>query len=510
MRGIIILIVFAALAVASSDPIKGFVLTSYAPGEYSSPKSSAAVQAMAATGIQAVEIMATWFVDNSVNSTRIYSSPSRSPTDADVLKAVADAHGKGLVVYLKPHIDCLDGVWRANIGTQYTSEEQWADFFSNYTSFVQHFVQLAKEGGVTGGFNVATELDGTWAREKEWRAIIAGVRSTLPGVPLWVGPNWEWERDPGYTFVKFWDALDYLAVDMYRPLSVHPDPTLNEAISAWEPVISNLSAFYEAQGGNKKFLFAEIGFASFREAAVAPQNCCVGPADYATQSILYESFFATVFTQAFFGGVFWWAWAATTDLPSPCSTNFDILGKPAQKVVEKYYKPPKLLSTPPSLIYSDGKLGTGYENWSWGARVNLSSSEHPYPNHSLSASVEIVDKYGALAIHSTQALDLSGFTSLQFDMLVTGNQSILNNAYALQASLCACWDCANNATCPPLPAVRLAPYSPTPCTMPLAWETGSFTLPLHDLLGASNVTKVGKLEIGGPISSFFIDNIKLV
>ena len=128
-----------------------------------------------------------------------------------------------------------------------------------------------------GGFwERARMVDPNWRwRESQWRAVITAVRVVLPGVPLWLGPNWSWRGSPGYEFVRFWDALDFLGVDMYAPLAAHPDPTLPVAIAGWAPLVASLSAFSSAHD-NKQFIFAEIGYASYADAAVDAPGCCTG------------------------------------------------------------------------------------------------------------------------------------------------------------------------------------------------------------------------------------------
>jgi hypothetical protein len=80
---------------------------------------------------------------------------------------------------------------------------------------------LANEANATY-FNVGTELDATERHETEWRSVIAEVRASLPNAKLWYGCNW-W---PNVTEVNFWDALDFIAVDAYFPLSTHINPTV--------------------------------------------------------------------------------------------------------------------------------------------------------------------------------------------------------------------------------------------------------------------------------------------
>ena len=488
--------------------------------------------------------MWTYYVANSVNATRIFAAPN-SPTDADVLHAVASARARGLAVAMKLQIDCEDGVWRANIGTLFTSEEQWADWFSNYTAAILHATDLARQAGAgaVSYFNVGTELDGTHHREAEWRALIAAVRAALPGVPLWLGPNWGWKGMPGYMLVPFWDALDYLGVDMYAPLASHADPTLAEAVAGWAPIVKNLSAFSAANGG-KRFIFAEIGYASFRDAAIDAPACCSGPPDPATQSTLYQSFFEAVWPQPWFAGVFWWAWPDNTPGGTPCSTGFDIFSKPAAAIVKAAYgavataaaeggvrglpvsRAPQpavnyaaasALAVAPHVVYENGQ--TACDDWSWGGQFSLASPVDPYPEHSFSAAADLTGAgeggWGGLCFRSASPIALAGFTNLEFD--IRANASAAANCFELQATICACDDCG---TCGiQLPGgVDLDEFAPAsaPCTVPSSWDGASqagahLVIPLAALLGGAPVstTPAARVSIGGHAPcDFAIDNLR--
>ena len=322
---------------------------------------------------------------SSVNATTVHATPN-TPTDAALRHAVASARAAGLQVAFKPHVDCLDGVWRANIGTHYTTTAQWAAWWQSYTAYMLRAAALARDVGGVVGFNVGTELDGTHSHEAEWRALIAQVRAVLPGVPLWLGPNWSWQGVPGYTLVKFFDALDFIGVDMYAPLSPTDNPTLEAAVAGWGPIVANLSAFVAAHG-NLGVVFAEIGYASYTHAATNAPGCCDGPPDPATQAILYESFFQAVWPQPWMAGVFWWAWPSDTPSGNPCGTSFDVWRKPAAVVLQRGYSSAgpsfvgsatvnvplvvhsSVVSTAPYVVYADGV--TTWSDWSYGASVNL-------------------------------------------------------------------------------------------------------------------------------------------
>ncbi len=502
---------------------EGFCYTAYAPGVYSQNSSAAALSLMAspAVGVRAVQIMATYYVANSVNSTAIFAG-GNSPTDADVVAAIRGALAAGLAPVLKPHIDCLDGVWRANIGTGFTSEAQWAAWFGNYTAFITHFAALAAAHGATAAFNVGTELDGTHHREADWRRVIAAVRGALPpSTPLWLGPNWEWQGAPGYALVPFWDALDFLGVDMYAPLASHADPTLEEAVAGWAPIVANLSAFSAARGG-KPFIFAEIGFASWQRAAVDAPGCCAGPPDPSTQAVLYASFFEAVYPQPWLAGVFWWAWDGGRTRAEPCATDFNVLGKPAQAVVAAHYARTARGGAAPApapaplVVYDGGAVPpTAWEDWSFSAAVNLRDAADPYPGHPLSASAVVARDFGALALHAALPVDASPFSALRFDVRASNASA----AFSLAVYLCFADDCSGAGSAGPHASIDAFAPASAPCTVPASWDAhpaaARVSIPLSDLLpsagGAPAGLRVHRLQVTGEAGAAFgLDNIAFV
>lgn len=489
---------------------EGFCYTTYSNGTFSTNASTAALSLMASpsVGVRSVEIMATYFVANSVNATLIRATGA-SPSDADVAAAIRDALSAGLTPILKPHVDCQDGVWRANIGTGFTSEAQWVDWFSNYTAFITHFAGLAAAHGATAAFNVGTELDGTHHREADWRRVIAAVRAVLPPpTALWLGPNWEWNSAPGYQLVNFWDALDFLGVDMYPPLSAHVDPSLEEAVAGWAPIVANLSAFSAAHGG-KQFIFAEIGFASWQRAAVDAPGCCAGPPDPATQAVLYASFFQAVYPQPFLAGVFWWAWDAGHTRGEPCATDFNVLGKPAQAVLRDHYAPARGGAAPLAVYDGAAQPPTAWEDWSYGASVNLLDAVDPYPGHPVSLGAAITANYGALALHTRQPLDASPFSALRFD-LRSGNASA---SFSIKVYLCFADDCGGAHAGPQASVDGYAPAAH--CVLPSTWNAqpgaARFAVPLADLLppgAGAQQQLVHRLQFTGDSgAAFALDNV---
>ena len=111
---------------------------------------------LATTGADWVSVIVTNYQDT-ITSTTIITTIN-TPTDADLVHAITQAHSLGLKVMLKPHVDLANDPihWRGDIGQGFT-ETQWATWFASYQSFIYHYAQLAQAYDVEQ-FCVGTEL----------------------------------------------------------------------------------------------------------------------------------------------------------------------------------------------------------------------------------------------------------------------------------------------------------------------------------------------------------------
>ena len=283
-----------------------------------------------------VGLLATWYMDLS-SSNGIAPDPADTPTDASLVQAIQDLHSMGLHVMLKPHVDVKDGTWRGAI--QPRDASVW---FANYDSFLRHYAGIAQANGVEL-LNVGTEL-ATMSDSRSlgaWTEILSHVRADYAG-PLTYGAN---ANAPGdeFTSVSFWNLLDYAGLDVYAPLTSHPDPTVAELTSAWSNNRNGddmLAAYRNWQAGHgKPVLFTEIGYRSLAGANSAPWDFGLsGPPDDLEQANCYEAALG-VFSQEskWLKGVFFWAWP--TSAPLPGDTDYTPRDKPAEAVLVKYFSP---------------------------------------------------------------------------------------------------------------------------------------------------------------------------
>jgi glycosyl hydrolase family 113 len=315
----------------------GIVHVSWWFDEYTYPDATDSRSDLAATGANWAAVLVTQYQDTA-NSIVIAPVAEKTPTDAALITAIQDLHGKGMKVMLKPHVDPWNGQWRGDINP--TDINAW---FASYTQFIVHYAQLAEELGVEA-YCMGTELrtiSGNANRDR-WIAVISAIRSVYSGV-LTYAANATFPADE-FTSVSFWDQLDIIGLDGYFTLTDQANPTLAQLIAAWrsnrfgENAVAAVQNFAESR--QKPVIFTEIGYKSTDGTNVEPWNFgLTGALDTAEQRDCYEAAF-TVWSQqsSWMKGFFWWAWP----VPAPASNNTDYnpRGKPAETVLRTWQEPP--------------------------------------------------------------------------------------------------------------------------------------------------------------------------
>jgi len=269
-----------------------------------------------------VSLVITYFQPN-VSSTSI--APNAQSLSLSALRtSIVQAKSLGLRVMLKPHVDLSNDAphWRGQIGQNFT-ESDWRQWFQSYSTYMASMATLARETQIDI-LNVGTELSATEFREKDWRAVIKLCRSLYPG-PLVYGTNHGDELS-----VNFWDALDYIGIDAYYPLSTVHYPKLPDLISSWGKLSTVLGPL--AQKWKKSILFTEVGYESLSGAAITPY-AGTGNLSITTQTNCYAAVYEALWTQSWFDGVFWWAWSSAVVDGGPKQYAYTVHNKPAAAVV---------------------------------------------------------------------------------------------------------------------------------------------------------------------------------
>ena len=245
-------------------------------------------------------------------------------TDHRVTRTFEAAKGLGLRTVLKPQL------WSGRLFTGDIVFETDADFeqwFRQYRRWMLHYARLAELYQVDL-LAIGTELDGVTQNEAAWRSLIADVRRIYSG-PITYAAHW----GPDFEQLPFWDALDYIGLNMYYPLAAPGEmpradsPRLKELVER----IGKIARKYD-----KPLLFTEVGFPSSARAAAEPWKEDDAALDLELQERCYEVIFEAFYRQPWFAGLYWWKWPSHGN-SVPYDGSYNPLGKPAADVLARWY-----------------------------------------------------------------------------------------------------------------------------------------------------------------------------
>ncbi|MFQ5676435.1 MAG: hypothetical protein ACE5G1_11100 [bacterium] len=290
-----------------------------------------------------------WIVQTPFGWQRKHDSPRlRIATDNRVMWGERDtgieittelAKKFGIKVILKPHIwlGSGGGKWRTDI--EMHNEEDWQSWFENYRKFIVYYATLAQRNDIEA-LCVGTELHQTAVkREQDWRRVISEVRKVYHG-KLTYAANWYKEFEE----IKFWDALDFIGIQAYFPLTKSSNPTLAELKKGWQPHLKSIEKL--SRKYNKPVIFTEIGYRSCADAGIRPWEWparysreIANPKDLQTQVNCYEAFFEAVWEKDWFAGAYFWKWFPKRRQTTSQNVDrrFTPQSKPAEKVIAKWY-----------------------------------------------------------------------------------------------------------------------------------------------------------------------------
>jgi len=328
---------------------KGMSLYPVPEAPYGSDACLQSLIQMKVTNIEWVAVIFTWN-QNNINSTTIFAPSGFS--EAGLNTTIKQALSLGLKVMLKPHIDPLDGHWRAWIG-YYFNATQWDAWFQSYTAFIVHFAALSEGLGVFQ-FSAGVEYISASAQTQQWLNIINKIRAVFNGNVTYAanwgnlyevfppGPGNELtERAVGgggeINWIQWLDVLDVIGCDAYFPLTNLEYPALYDLEQGWQVHIAdlqNISTYW-----NKNIIFTEIGYRSIPGTAIHPGWWNItAPANETQQLIAYESTFNVLLPQSWWQGIFWWSWSTNANCGGPTDTGYSPQNKPAQQLIYGVYQ----------------------------------------------------------------------------------------------------------------------------------------------------------------------------
>jgi hypothetical protein len=256
---------------------------------------------------------------------------SESHRGIRALARQADSLGMGVI--LKPHIwiggydEAQD---RSEIG--FETEGDWNRWESSYRRFLLVYTRLAEEIGADV-LVLGTELSSVATTRPQFFRSLADTARTVYDGKLTYAANWHDE----YRKIAFWDALDYVGVQAYFPLSTRPDPPLDTLQAHWRRHRRALAQVHRRT--DRPVLLTEIGYRSARTTAEAPWRWPEKeggvPADSSLQARCYRAFFSTMDRAPWFAGAIIWKWHPRTSRQRP--TDFTPQGKPAERVLYRWF-----------------------------------------------------------------------------------------------------------------------------------------------------------------------------
>ena len=311
-------------------------------GLYPSPNTDQSLTNLAATGANWISLVVRCGQETVVSTTISCESPATA-TDAELRRVVALAHSLGLRVMLKPQLDFSQepdsSRFRGHIGTPFTTEDQWQAWFASYRQFINRYAVFAQDAEVDL-LVVGVELGGTTHREQDWRHIIEDVRRLYTELITYASLSSTGEPPPHgeERRILWWDAVDYIGVDAYYPLTRKNDATVSELKEAWSQrghlsMLEDLSTRFQ-----KPIILTEFGYRSADGANKVPgayQN--EASLDLQEQADAYQAALEVLWGQPWLAGIFWWQWFANANIGGGNDDGFTPFGKPAEEILKRFY-----------------------------------------------------------------------------------------------------------------------------------------------------------------------------
>ena len=324
---------------ARSFKIQGYNYTGYGTDVYGTDTSKQQLTEIKQTGANAIAIIPEFYQDD-LHSNTLYRTDI-TPNDDDLIAGIKAAQARGLNVLLNPHIDTLDGQWRAYLDP--TDPQKW---FASYKAMEVHYARIAEKTGVAS-FSVGCELESMTVGKyrDEWLDIIKAVRDVYHGELTYASTTTE------AATLSFWDKLDTIGVDGYFSLAVaDKDPTVAELEYAWthpsrshsinrgldgKSPVEYLHDLAEKYG--KHVQFTECGFRAIDGDAIDPGDWSMdGAVDEQEQADLYKAMFNTFASQGggWFDGFYMWDWRADDFTEDK---DYHTKGRAAQTIIDQWY-----------------------------------------------------------------------------------------------------------------------------------------------------------------------------
>ena len=301
------------------DFIKGINFAPFAPrGVLSSPAALESLDCLLREMRPNTVILTPAGVQKNAQSETIDFTSESTMADEELLALIRRIHARNVRVILKPTVNCLDGTWRAHIhffDNDVPGEPQWGNWFSSYMAFQAHYARIAEREGCEM-FIPGCEMVMSERREKEWRMLIAGLRTVYSGPIAYNCDKYQEDQ------VRWWDCVDVIASSGYYPLD------------SWETQLDRIERVVRRY--DKPFFFAELGCMATQGSSLRPNDWTLaGGHAPQEQAAWYRAMFSSALKRDWVRGFAFWDWSAAA-FTKP-DRGYNLRGTPALSLIRQAY-----------------------------------------------------------------------------------------------------------------------------------------------------------------------------
>lgn len=233
-------------------------------------------------------------------------------------------------ILVKPQIWVWKGAFTGKI--KMNSDENWVALEDSYRAFILTYAAAAEKVNAEL-LCIGTELEEfVKNRPQYWRQLIQEIREVYKG-ELTYAANWD-----EFSRVPFWDALDYIGIDAYFPLSDNKTPTIAIYEQGWQPHKKQILALQKQY--QKPVLFTEFGYRSVDFSGKKPWDSkrVEGGVNLEAQTNALQAIHNQFWNEDWFAGGFIWKWFHSHDRVGGEQNNrFTPQNKPAERLLKELY-----------------------------------------------------------------------------------------------------------------------------------------------------------------------------
>jgi len=285
------------------------------------------------TNANYVALMPYGFLRNLNSSEVLYNTKYQwyGEREEGIKQYVNQFRNTGCKIMLKPQLWVGHGEYTGHIKMK--SEAEWKILESSYEEFILTFARLAEDLDIES-FCIGVEME-SFIKERPdfWFSLIQKVRDAYCG-QITYAANWDDFND-----VPFWQAVDYIGINAYFPLTNSKTPSVIEFTSSWQPIKKKIEQLHLRT--ERPVMFTEYGYRSVdyngKEPWVSNKN--IKAVNLQAQLNAIKAIYQVFWHEPWFLGGFLWKWHHDHDnVGGEQNDMFTIQNKPSEDWIREFYK----------------------------------------------------------------------------------------------------------------------------------------------------------------------------